>query len=487
LIHPRRVNPWFVLVIVGLAQFMVVLDATVVNVALPSIQHALHFSTGSLQWIVNAYALSFGGFLLLGGRAGDLFGRRRLFVIGITLFSAASLFNGLAWSAPALVVGRTIQGLGGALVSPAALSVLTTTFAEGRDRARALGVWSAVAVGGGAVGLLMGGVLTQLASWEWVFFVNVPVGIATLVLALRFVPESRAAGAAGRMDVLGAVSITGGLMLLVYALVNAQSAGWTSPETLGLFVLSAGLLVAFVALQMRLRHPLIRLALFRRRSLSGANVAMLLAASGMFAMFFFLTIYVQEVLGFDPLRAGLAFLPMTGVIIIGAGIAQAVVGRTGPRLLAGAGLVLAATGLLMLIGIPVDGTYAGNLLPGLLVFSMGMGLTFVPVTLMATAGVGPEDAGFASGLLNTAQQIGGALGLAVLSTLAANSTASSLAGVAAPSALLRTTALVGGFHAAFLGGALMMVSGAAVLAVLVRRRDLAVVRRAQPELEMEAA
>src|SRR5580704_13731016 len=272
--EPRRVNPWLVLVIVGIAQFMVILDATIVNVALPSIQRGLHFSPSSLQWIVNAYTLAFGGFLMLGGRAADLIGRRRLFLAGIILFSAASLMNGLAGSAGILVAGRALQGLGGALVTPAALSVVTTTFAEGRERTTALGVWSVIAVGGGAIGLLLGGILTSAFSWQWVFFVNVPVGFITFILALRFVPESRVENASGGVDVAGAVSITGGLVVLVYALVNAQTAGWVSVTTLGLIAIAAALLATFFFLEMRLRHPLIRLGIFRMRSITGANLAM---------------------------------------------------------------------------------------------------------------------------------------------------------------------------------------------------------------------
>jgi EmrB/QacA subfamily drug resistance transporter len=470
----RRVNPWLVLVIVGIAQFMVILDATIVNVALPSIQRGLHFSPTSLQWIVNAYTLAFGGFLMLGGRAADLIGRRRLFIVGIVLFSAASLMNGLASSAGILVAGRALQGLGGALVSPAALSVLTTTFAEGRERTTALGVWSAVAVGGGAVGLLLGGVLTSLFSWQWVFFVNVPVGIIAIVLALRFVPESRVENARGGVDVAGAVSVTAGLVVLVYALVNAQTAGWLSVETLGLGVLAVALLSAFVMLESRLRHPLIRLGIFRMRSITGANAAMLLVAGGMFAMFYFASIYVQEVLGYSALRAGLAFLPVTAGIIAGAGLSQQLIRRVGVRAVGLTGMSIAAVGLIVLSRIPVAGTYLGDLLPGLMIMAVGMGLTFVPITLIATTNVGAEDAGLASGLLNTAQQLGGAIGLAVLSTLAANSTASTLAGLGhAPSPADGVGALVTGFHIAFLVGAFMMLGGAAVLATTVRRGDVA--------------
>jgi EmrB/QacA subfamily drug resistance transporter len=480
--HPRRVNPWLVLVIVGLAQFMVVLDATIVNVALPSIQRGLHFSPVSLQWIVNAYTLAFGGFLMLGGRAADLLGRRRLFLIGIVLFSAASLMNGLASSAGILVAGRALQGLGGALVSPAALSVLTTTFAEGRERTTALGVWSAVAVGGGAVGLLLGGVLTSLLSWQWVFFVNVPVGIFAIALTLRFVPESRVENAGGGVDFAGAVSITAGLVVLVYALVNAQSAGWVSAETLGLGALAVALLAAFVMIESRLRHPLIRLGIFRMRSITGANAAMLLVAGGMFAMFFFASIYVQEVLGYSALRAGLAFLPVTLGIIAGAGLSQQLIRRVGVRAVGLAGMSIAAVGLIVLSRIPVAGTYLGDLLPGLMIMSIGMGLTFVPITLIATTNVSANDAGLASGLLNTAQQLGGAIGLAVLSTLAANTTANTLSALGhAPSPADGVSALVSGFHVAFLVGAFLMLSGAVILAATVRRGDVARIDDANEE------
>jgi EmrB/QacA subfamily drug resistance transporter len=470
----RRYNPWLVLVIVGLAQFMVVLDATIVNVALPSIQRGLHFSPTSLQWIVNAYTLAFGGFLMLGGRAADLIGRRRLFIAGIVLFSAASLMNGLATSAGILVAGRALQGLGGALVSPAALSVLTTTFAEGRERTTALGVWSAVAVGGGAIGLVLGGVLTTAFSWQWVFFVNVPVGIIAILLALRFVPESKVESATGGVDFAGAISITGGLVVLVYALVNAETAGWLSLTTLGLLAIAAVLLATFYLLESRLRHPLIRLGIFRMRSITGSNLAMLLVAAGMFALFYFASIYVQEVLGYSALRAGLAFLPVTAGIIAGAGLSQQLIRRVGVRAVGLGGMSIAAVGLLLLSRIPVAGTYLGDLLPGLMIMAVGMGLTFVPITLIATTNVEEHDAGLASGLLNTSQQLGGAIGLAVLSTLAASTTTGTLTALRhVPSAFERVSALVSGFHVAFLVGAFLMLGGAVILAATIRRSDVA--------------
>jgi EmrB/QacA subfamily drug resistance transporter len=486
--QPRRVNPWLVLVIVGIAQFMVILDATIVNVALPSIQRGLHFSPESLQWIVNAYTLAFGGFLMLGGRAADLIGRRRLFLIGIVLFSLASLMNGFAGSAGILVAGRALQGLGGALVSPAALAVLTTTFAEGRERTTALGVWSAVAVGGGAVGLLLGGVLTTLLSWQWIFFVNVPVGVIAILLALRFVPESRVEHARGGIDIAGAVSVTAGLVVLVYALVNAETAGWISVETLGLGALAVALLAGFVMIETRLRHPLIRLGIFRMRSITGANAAMLLVAGGMFAMFYFASIYVQEVLGYSALRAGLAFLPVTLGIIVGAGLSQQLIRRVGVRAVGLTGMSIAAVGLIVLSRIPVAGTYLGDLLPGLMIMSVGMGLTFVPITLIATTNVGAEDAGLASGLLNTSQQLGGAIGLAVLSTLAANTTLNTVSALGhAPSAAQGVSALVSGFHVAFLVGAFLMLSGAVILGATVRRRDVSRIDNANEDPIAELA
>jgi len=480
----RHASPLLVLVIVALAQFMVILDATVVNVALPSIQRGLHFSTDTLQWVVNAYTLSFGGFLLLGGRAADLIGRKRLFMIGVVVFSLASLLNGLATSAWMLVAGRTLQGLGGALVSPAALAVLTTTFSEGAERTRALAVWSAVAVGGGAAGLLLGGILTDLFSWQWVFFVNVPVGVGALLLALRYVPESRSEGIGRGVDVGGAFAITAGLMVLVYALVNAQQAGWASGQTFGLAAVSAALLATFLVLEMRLRNPLIRLGIFRMRSLTSSNLVMLLVAAGMFAMFFFASLYVQEILGYSPLTAGLAFLPVTAGIIAGAGLSQQLIKQVGVRIVGVGGMALAAAGLLLLSRVPVAGSYAADLLPGLMTMAVGMGFTFVPITLIATTNVEPRDAGLASGLLNTSQQLGGALGLAVLATLAANSTTTTLASLGGvPNAAARVSATVGGFRVAFFVGACLMIAGSVLLAVLIRRSDVALIDSAeQPAL-----
>ena len=470
---PRSYNRWLILVIACLAQFMVVLDATVVNVALPSIQRGLHFSPSSLQWVVNAYTLVFGGFLLLGGRAGDLLGRKRLFVVGVALFSAASLLNGLAQTSGMLIVGRGLQGLGGALLSPAALSIITTTFTDQAERTKALGVWSAIAAGGGAVGLILGGALTQLASWEWIFIVNVPVGIATLLATLRFVPESRADLQHRTFDLAGAVTVTAGLVVLVYAIVKAQAFGWGSAPTIGLIAGSVILLAAFVAIEQRSAHPLIRLSIFRVKTLTVADVVLLLVASGLFGMFFFASLYVQEILGYSPLKAGLAFLPVTGGIVVGAGIAQQLIRRAGIRNVAVFGIGLATVGLVLLAGIPVHGTYADDLLPGLLPMSIGMGLTFVPITLMATGGVAENDAGLASGLFNTAQQVGGSLGLAILSTLAATRTTDLLSGLHGPALFAASTAAkVSGYRVAFVAAAIMLGAGGLLLAAIIRQRDV---------------
>ena len=463
-------NRWLVLVIVCLAQFMVILDATVVNVALPSIQRDLEFSAADLQWVINGYTLVFGGFLLLGGRAGDLIGRRKVFVAGVVVFTFASLLNGLATSSGFLVASRALQGLGGALVSPAALSIITTTFAEGSDRTKALGVWSAIASGGGAFGLLLGGILTDAFSWEWIFFVNVPIGIATVALAMRLVPESRAAQRQATADIPGAVSVTAGLVVLVYAIVKAEDFGWGSARTLGLAAIAVALLAMFVLIESRSPAPLIRLSIFRVRSLLGANSVMLVVAGGLFAFFFFSSLYVQQILGYSPLKAGLAFLPVTAGIMTGAILAQQLVKRMGVRAVAVLGMVVAAAGLLILSTASVDGSYVGDILPGLIPQSVGMGLTFVPVTLIATTNVASEDAGLASGLFNTAQQVGGALGLAVLSTLAADKTASVIAGSGRQA---QAQALVDGFNVAFLSGALLILAGVVLILLLVRRSDVA--------------
>jgi EmrB/QacA subfamily drug resistance transporter len=461
-------------VLVCVAQFMVVLDATIVNVALPSIQHGLHFSATSLQWVVNVYTLVFGGFLLLGGRASDLFGRQRLFLAGIAVFTGASLLNGLAGSSNVLIGGRALQGLGAALVSPAALSIVMTTFAEGRERTKALGIWSAIAAGGGAVGLILGGLLTDTLSWRGVFFINLPIGIVAFMLGLRYIHNTRAEQRPETVDVLGATTVTAGLLVLVYDIVKAQEYGWTSARTLGLFAVAIVLLAAFVATELRSKAPLIRLGIFRIRSLTSANVSMMFVAAGLFSMFYFASLYVQEVLGYSPLKAGFGFVPVTVGIVIGAGLAQPLIRRIGPRALPVIGIAIAATGLILLSRIPTHGAYLTDLLPGLAIMSIGMGLTFVPVTLLATTNIDAADAGLASGLFNTSQQVGGALGLAILSSIAASRTSGD-------HGVTHHAALVHGYQLAFLVGAGFMLLGIVTIVGLIRSRDVAAIGAAEVE------
>ncbi|HET9073393.1 MAG TPA: MFS transporter [Solirubrobacteraceae bacterium] len=457
-----------ILVIACLAQFMVVLDNTIVNVALPSVQRGLSFSATDLQWVVNAYTLIFGGFLMLGGRMADLLGRRRLFVAGVAIFSVASLLNGVAQDSTWLILGRGLQGLGGALVSPAALSIIMTTFSEGSERTRALGVWSAIAAGGAAFGLLLGGVLTDLVSWRWNFFVNVPVGAATVALALRYVPESTADLGHRRFDALGATTVTGGLLVLVFGIVKSTTWGWGDARTITLLAAGVLLLGLFLAIEARTPAALVKLSIFRVRSISTANLVMLLVASGMFGMFYFASLYVQEVMGYNPLRAGLAFLPVSLGIIVGAGLSQGLIPRLGVRNVSVIGLALAAAGMLYLTRVPVSHAhYVVDLLVGLGPMAIGMGFVFVPITLLGTSGVENNDAGLASGLFNSSQQVGGSLGLAILATLSADHTTALIRGGAA-----RVTATVSGYHIAFLAAAIMLVTGAVLLVTLLRRRHL---------------
>jgi EmrB/QacA subfamily drug resistance transporter len=471
---PRHsTNPWVVLVIICLAQFMVVLDATIVNVALPHMKLALGFSNANLQWIINAYTLVFAGFLLLGGRAGDLLGRKRLFLVGLVIFTAASLLNGLAQSSGMLIGFRALQGLGAALISPAALSIISTTFAEGKERARALGVWAAIAIGGSAFGLVLGGWLTQSFSWRWIFFVNVPVGILAFLAALRIVPESKDEHAHQAYDLAGAVTVTGGLMVFVYALVTGRSHGWASAITIGGFALAAALLGAFVLIERRAAEPLVRLSIFRVRSLLTANLAMFLAFSGMFAMFYFNTLYIQEVLGFHPLKAGLSFLPFTAGIMISAGVASNLAPRIGVRPVAVVGMLLSIAGMLLFARMPLGGSYASDVLPGMIISSLGMGAIFMPLTLMATTGLVDEDQGLASGLFNTSQQVGGALGLAILTTIAASQEHSSFT----------PPALVHGGHYGFAGAACFVAGGLVVMLALLRKHHVARIQAAAAEAE----
>jgi EmrB/QacA subfamily drug resistance transporter len=451
------------------AQFMVVLDASVVNVALPSIQRDVGFSEQSLSWVLNAYTLLFGGFLLLGGRAADRLGRRRLFMAGIALFTGASLACGLSQSEATLLIARGAQGLGGALVSPAALSIILTTFAEGSERNRALAVWGAIAGAGGAVGLLLGGAIVELLSWRWVFFVNVPIGAAVLLLAPRVLPESRAEGIrSGGYDVGGAAAITLGTMALVFTLIKANAWGWGSARTLIGFAVSAGLLVGFVWIERRHANPLVPLRIFSNRSLAAADATMLLVIAALFGVFFFCTLYLQQVLGYSALKTGVAYLPLSLTLIGASGIASRLVDRFTPKPVLVFGLLIATVGLALFTRIEPDGDYAGRVLPAMVVMAFGLGLSFVPITIAATSGVAAEDSGLASGLLNTTQQVGGSLGLAVLSAISTSRITSALDGGSTPAA-----ALTHGFSAAFTVSAILCAAAAVLAMVLLpgRRRE----------------
>jgi EmrB/QacA subfamily drug resistance transporter len=412
---PRR---WQALALVCVAFFMTVLDVSIVTVALPSIARSLHLSQSSLQWVLTAYAITFGGFLLLGGRAGDLLGRRRMFMIGLALFSVTSLLCGLATSTAMLVAARAVQGLGAAIISPATLSIITTTFEEGEERNKALGIWGAMGGAGAAAGVLFGGILTKYLGWEWIFFVNVPVGALVLAATPFRVRESRAPLETRRFDVLGAVTVTAGIALLVYAISRAPSVGWASAETVGILIGSVVLLVFFVFWEARTEAPLMPLSIFRIRTLSGANGVSVLLGAVVFANFFLLTLYVQDVLGYSALRTGLTFLATAGTTVIVAGVAQALTTRLGPRPVMAAGMLLLTAGMLFYAQIPVHGHYASNLLPGYIIVGVGLATAFVSVSIAALEGVGPKEAGLASGLLNTSQQVGGALGVAIAGSVA---------------------------------------------------------------------
>jgi EmrB/QacA subfamily drug resistance transporter len=456
------------LALLAAAQFVVVLDASIVNVALPSIGRDLDFSQEDLSWVVNAYTLVFGGFLLLGGRMADLLGRRRLFVAGLILFSAASLAGGLATSPGQLVAARAVQGLGGAILSPAALSIVTTMFAEGSERNRAMGVWGAVAGSGGAAGVLFGGLLTEYAGWEWVLFVNVPIGLAVAFAAFRVLPESRMSGPR-HFDIAGAVTITAGLSLLVYALVDAVNAGWGSTQTIGLIAIAVALIAGFVAIELRTPSPLVSFGIFRLRTLTGANTVALLVAMALFAMFFFVSLYMQQVLGYDALKAGLAYLPLAFGIIVSAGVASQLVTRVGFKPTLIAGLLLTAAGLIWFSQVSPQGDYVSDILFPSLLAAVGLGFAFVSMTIAAMTGVSAREAGLASGLINTSQQVGGALGLAILATIANSRTEDVMAQAAGdPQAL--PTALTEGFQDAFVVGAGFAIAGALLAFVLISSR-----------------
>jgi EmrB/QacA subfamily drug resistance transporter len=463
---PRAKN--LALALLAMTQFVVVIDASIVNVALPSIGSHLHFARADLSWVVNAYTLTFGGFLLLGGRLADLLGRRRMFMLGLILFSVASFAGGIAQSEGWLLAARAVQGLGAAIVSPAALSIITTTFAEGAERNRALGIWGAVAGAGGAAGVLLGGILTSGLSWRWVLFVNVPIGLAAAALAPRTLIESRSESGATTLDLPGAVTVTAGLSLLVYAIVDAVNAGWGSTTTLLKIAGAVALLVAFLIIERRQRHPLMPLSIFRLRTLRGANIVGLLIGMSLFSMFFFISLYLQNVLHYSPIKTGISYLPLAIGIIVSAGAAAQLVTRLGFKTPLIAGLLLIAGGLLWFSQVPATGgSFAADVLGPSILAAFGLGFAFVPVTIAAVTGTKPHEAGLASGLINTAQQVGGALGLAILATIA-NSRTQGLSHSGVHSA---SVALTKGFDRAFLVGAGFAVAGAILAAVLISSRD----------------
>ena len=472
---------WLGLALLLLVQFMVVLDIAIVNVALPSIQTDLGFSQENLQWVISAYALLFGGFLLLGGRAADLLGRRRLFLIGIVIFTVASLISGLAWSEGALIGARALQGLGAAIVTPAALSIISTTFAEGSERNKALGAWGAVGAFGAVAGVLLGGVLTDLLSWEWIFFVNLPVGIVGFALTPFLIGESRDATAKS-YDIPGAVLVTSGLVTLVYAITQANDHGWGSFRTIGLFVASAALIAGFLGWEARSKDPLMPFSIFRLRTLVGANVAGLILGTALFGMFLMLTLYMQQVLGYSPLRTGVAYLAVAGTAIFWSALAAQLVTRIGVKRVLVIGMVTLTAGLVYFTQVSVGGSYAGDLLPGFLLIGVGLGFSFVPISIAALAGVRSSEAGLASGLINTSQQIGGALGIAALSSIATSTTSNEVSAGTVPA-----LALTDGFQQAFVAGGIVAFVGILVALFVVSRRDLEQeVPEAEPAFEQAA-
>ncbi|MEJ7817685.1 MAG: MFS transporter [Thermoleophilaceae bacterium] len=460
-------SKWLALALLALTQFVIVLDASIVNVALPSIGKNLQVSQDNLSWVVNAYTLTFGGFLLLGGRLADLLGRRRMFISGLILFGLASLAGGLSGSEAQLIAARAVQGLGAAIISPAALSIITTTFTEGSDRNTALGVWGAVAGAGGAAGVLLGGVLTEYLGWEWVLLVNVPIALVAAFLSPRLLKESRDERAS-TFDIPGAVSVTAGLAILVYALVDADSAGWGSTQTLGLLGLSLVLLATFVGIELRTRHPLMPFSIFRLRTLRGANLVGLTIGMSLFSMFFFISLYLQQVLGYGPLKAGLAYVPLSLLIITSAGVASQLVTRMGFKPSLFTGMLFVTAGLLWFSQVSAPGgSYVGDVLFPSMLAAVGLGFAFVTSTIAAVTGTEPSEAGLASGLINTSQQVGGALGLAITATVASSATSSAFE----DGERVRTVALTEGFQNAFLTCAGLALLGAILAAVLISSRD----------------
>jgi EmrB/QacA subfamily drug resistance transporter len=465
------------LALLSVVQFMLVLDIAIVNVALPAIQEDLNFSQENLQWVVSAYALVFGGFLLLGGRAADLVGRRRLFIGGLALFTAASLVAALAWNEPSLIGARALQGLGAAVIAPAALSILMTTFTEGKERNIALGVWGAVGGFGAAAGVLMGGIFTDALSWEWIFFLNLPVGVSAMALAPVLLGESRDARAAS-FDALGALLVTAGLTTAVYGITQANDYGWGSGTTVGIFAAALLLLVGFVIRETRAKDPLMSFSILRIKTVAGANIAGFILGTALFSMFLMLTLYMQQVLGYSAMKTGVAYLAVALTSIAGAMVAQQLVTRVGVKPVLVTGMSLLTVGLLSFTQVSVDGSYLADLLPGFLIIAIGLSFSFVPISIAALAGIEAKDAGLASGLINTTQQIGGALGIAVLSSVAiAQTNNATKAGDAVP------TALTSGFQAAFWVGAAVAALGVLASILLIRKDELA----AAPAYELEPA
>ena len=456
---------WLALTVLVVSQFMVVLDTAIVNVALPSIKTALHFSQEDLQWVITGYAICFGGALLLGGRLADLLGRRRVFISGIAVFTVFSLLDGLAWSEAALIAFRCAQGLGAALISPAALSILTTTFTEGRDRNRALGIWAAASASGGAVGGLLGGALTSGLGWSWIFFVNVPVGALVVAVTPRVLRESRALLGRRHFDFAGAAAITAGLMLLVYAMTRGSAQGWGSPATVGLLVASVLLIGSFFVIEQRSKFPLLPLRILRLRTLAASNVTGLIAGTVIVSQFLLLTLYMQEVLRYSPIKTGVVYIPLTVTLIVFSAIAQALVTRLGVKRVLPAGLALSAIAFVLFARLPVNANYVTDLLPGLVISGLGLAVVFVPMNIGALTGVRPADAGVASGLINMTVQIGGAIGVAATVTIATTATAdyvSTHPGINAVGA-----ALTHGYNLAFWVLAGITAAGAVLTALML--------------------
>jgi EmrB/QacA subfamily drug resistance transporter len=463
--NPHR---WRILAVVATAFFMTILDVSIVNVALPSIARSLHFSQANLQWVITAYAITFGGFLLLGGRAADLLGRRAVFIVGVALFTIASLVCGLAQSEGMLIASRAVQGLGGAIISPAALSIVTTTFEEGAERNKALGVWGALGGSGAAVGVLAGGVLTEYLSWRWIFFVNVPIGALVLLLTPRIVPESRREGVERNYDALGAVLVSGGLALLVYAISEAPNVGWGSARTILLLIAAGVLLGAFLVNERRAEQPLMPFHIFRVRTVAGANAVGFLLGGVLFANFFVLTLYVQDVLGYSAIKTGVTFVATAGTAVVAAGIAQGLTTRFGPKPIIVIGLLLLVAAMIWYAQIPVHGKFASDLLPGYVLVGVGIAFSYVPVSIASLAGVAEQEAGLASGLINTSQQIGGAIGTAIASTIfTTHFKTLRIEGKSLPEAL------TGGYAWAFWGLAVIGVLALIAALTLIRREEMA--------------